>query len=159
MYKGQIISINIVPTKGQPMDSVAEIRAVPGRGLEGDRYYLQSGKFSDGARPAETDPDRQVTLIEVEAIEALQREYGIVLQPGDTRRNLVTRRIALNHLVDKTFRVGEVTLRGVRLCEPCQYLASMTQPNVLPGLTHRGGLRAEILTEGTIHVGDAIIYE
>ena len=64
----------------------------------------------------------------------------------------------LNRLVDKKFKVGEVALRGIRLCEPCQYLAKNTQPQVLPGLLHRGGLRAEILSEGMIRVGDSVDF-
>jgi MOSC domain-containing protein YiiM len=151
MYKGIILSINISSNSGAPMQSVEQIRAVPGKGLEGDRYFNQKGAFSH--KPG---PDLQVTLIEVEAIEGLQRESGIILSPSDARRNLVTRGVPLNHLVGKAFRVGEVTLRGIRLCEPCEHLAKLTQPGVLPGLVHRGGLRAEILNEGFIRVNDII---
>jgi MOSC domain-containing protein YiiM len=122
--------------------------------LEGDRYYSQQGHFS--SKPG---VDRQVTLIEIEAIQALQRDDGIGLSPGDARRNLVTQGVPLNHLVDKTFKVGEVTLRGIRLCEPCDHLASLTEAKVLPGLIHRGGLRAEILSEGIIRVGDDVVEE
>jgi MOSC domain-containing protein YiiM len=67
--------------------------------------------------------------------------------------------VPLNHLVDKEFHVGEVRLRGVRLCEPCQHLAGLTQPRVLPALVHRGGLRAEILTDGYIRTGDPIFVD
>lgn len=152
MCKGIILSINITSNGSAPMRSVDQIRAVPGKGLEGDRYYNQRGAFSH--KPG---PDRQVTLIAIEAIEGLQRETGITLSPGDARRNLVTRGAPLNHLVGKTFKVGEVTLRGIRLCEPCEHLAKLTQPGVLPGLVHRGGLRAEILNEGTIRVNDIVL--
>jgi MOSC domain-containing protein YiiM len=98
-----------------------------------------------------------VTLIEIEAIEALERDYGVKLSPGDARRNIVTRGVALNHLVGKEFRVGEVVLRGIRLCEPCQHLVQLTgQEKVLPGLVHRGGLRAQVVKGGVIRVGDAV---
>jgi MOSC domain-containing protein YiiM len=151
MWKGSVVSIYKTPSGGQPMHAVDEVRAVPGKGLEGDRYYNRTGNYSN--KPG---PEREITLIEIEAIEALQHEVGIALMPAETRRNLVTRGVPLNHLVDQEFRVGEVTLRGVRLCEPCQYLASLTQPGVLPALIHRGGLRAQIISEGMIHIGDAI---
>jgi MOSC domain-containing protein YiiM len=154
MWKGNIVSIHIRPQPSAPTQAVGEVRAVPGKGLEGDRYYTQQGHFSN--KPG---VDRQVTLIEIEAIEALQREDGISLQPGDARRNLVTQGVPLNHLVGKTFKVGEVTLRGIRLCEPCEHLASLTEAKVLPGLIHRGGLRAEILSEGIIRVGDNVVEE
>lgn len=101
-------------------------------------------------------PEYQITLIEAEAIEAFSREYGIEFKPAAARRNLVTRGIPLNELVGNEIVVGEVTLRGIRLCEPCSHLAQVSHQSVLPGLVHRGGLRAQILTEGIIRVGDPI---
>ena len=151
MFKGKIISIYIASKGSGPVESVDEIRAVPGKGLEGDRYFSQQGHFSN--KPG---PDRQVTLIEIEAINALQRERGITLSPGEARRNLVTLGVPLNHLVGVQFKVGDVTLKGVRLCEPCEHLEQMTQPGVRSGLVHRGGLRAEIVSEGVIRVGDML---
>lgn len=133
------------------MSAVEKARAIPGKGLEGDRYHSQTGTFSNKPGPA-----REVTLIEIEALEALKRDYGIELGLGSSRRNLVTRGVPLNHLVGREFRVGEVTLRGIRLCEPCSHLEGLTRPGVIRGLVHRGGLRAQILTEGTICAGDTI---
>jgi MOSC domain-containing protein YiiM len=98
-----------------------------------------------------------VTLIELEALQALHAEAGIELSPGDSRRNLVTCGAPLNHLVGRELRVGEVVLRGTRLCEPCAHLARLTQPGVLPGLVHRGGLRADIVRGGLIRAGDTIV--
>ena len=98
-----------------------------------------------------------MTLIEVEAIEALGREYQIALESSLARRNIVTRGVALNHLVEREFRVGAVLLRGTRLCEPCMHLEKLSQPGAMRGLIHRGGLRAEILTGGTIRVGDEVV--
>ena len=151
MWKGKLLSINIAQSEGGEMITVEEIQAVPGKGLKGDRYYVLNETLSENS-----EPETEITLIEIEAIEALQREKGIHLSPKDSRRNLVTLQVPLNHLVGKEFRVGEVTLRGVELCEPCKHLAKMTQPDVLPGLIHRGGLRANILQGGMIHKGDII---
>lgn len=151
MWSGEIVSIFTAPAVGEKTQAVNQVRAVPGHGLEGDRYFLAGGFHSEKYKP-----DREITLIELEAIEALLREEKIHLEPGETRRNLITRGAPLNHLVGKEFMVGEVRLRGLRLCEPCQYLASKTEPGVLPGLIHRGGLRAQILTEGMIRVGDIV---
>lgn len=142
------------------MESVPEARAVPGRGLEGDRYFHGSGFYSGKA----SHGGREVTLIEVESVEALDRgvvnadgqALGIKLSPAETRRNIATSGVPLNHLADQEFWVGEVLLRGTRLCEPCRHLEDLTQKGVLGGLVHRGGLRARILTEGTIRVGDVI---
>ena len=99
---------------------------------------------------------RQVTLIEIETIEALERDQNIAVAPGAARRNVVTRGVPLNHLVGREFQVGAVRLRGTRLCEPCAYLEGLTQQGVLAGLMHRGGLRAEIVTGGTIRLEDTI---
>ncbi len=148
---GVVVSIHIAPVAAAPPQAVQAVRAVPGRGLEGDRYWSATGTYS--RKPS---PDRDVTLIEVEAIEALERDYGIALAPGASRRNIVTRGVPLNHLVNREFTVGEVTLRGLRLCDPCGHLEGLSQPGVKQGLIHRGGLRAQILNDGMIHVGDPI---
>src|SRR4030067_1291160 len=151
MYQGKLISIHISPEATRPMKSLILVNAIAGKGLEGDRYYRATGTYSN-----KPDPARQVTLIEMESIEALQSEHGIRILPGDTRRNLVTRDVALNHLVGKEFKVGETLLRGIRLCEPCTHLESLTQEGVMSGLVHRGGLRAEILSGGLIKVDDEV---
>lgn len=151
-WKGEVVSLHITRERGTPTRSVECVRAVPGRGLEGDRYFCGQGTYSD--RPG---PSRDLTLIELETIEALARDNDLSIAPGDTRRNVVTRRVPLNHLVGREFRVGDVRLRGVRLCEPCAHLETLTRRGILSGLVHRGGLRAQILTEGEIRVGDAIV--
>jgi len=150
MNNGRVESIYIASAAEAPTRSVDKVHAIPGVGLEGDRYALGVGTFS---KPL---PDRELTLIEAEAIEAIMREYKFELSPGDARRNLVTRGVALNHLVERDFQIGEVKIRGLRLCEPCEHLQRLTGREVIKGLTHRGGLRAQILTPGTIHIGDQI---
>lgn len=149
--KGSVVSIHIAPAAAAPLVAIEEVRAVPGKGLEGDRYFKGVGTWSN-----HPGSGREVTLIESEAQEALKRDYGIELDCGSTRRNLVTRGIALNHLVGREFRVGPVTLKGTRLCEPCSHLEGLTQKGVKSALVHRGGLRAEVLTGGTIRIGDAV---
>jgi MOSC domain-containing protein YiiM len=150
MFEGTVISINIASEAEAPMQSVPEVRALPGKGLEGDRYFAQKGTF------AKPQPDRELTLIEAEAIEAMKSELGVDYGLSDSRRNVVTRGVPLNHLVGKEFWIGEVKARGLRLCEPCSHLQRLSHEKVLPGLVHRGGLRAQILSEGTIRVGQTI---
>jgi MOSC domain-containing protein YiiM len=140
--------ILISPDKGQPMISQVNVRAISGQGLEGDRYAQGKGAWS---KSREGETIRHVSLIESEAIE------GSDFLPEDTRRNLITEGIDLNSLVGQTFQIGEVKLKGVELCEPCQ------RPSKLSGKSgfaevfqNRGGLRAEILTEGELNVGDSI---
>jgi len=147
---GTIESIYIAKKATGPTHAVAEIKAIPGAGLEGDRYAIKLGTFY---KPM---PDYELTLIEAEAIEAMKSEYKIELAPSDARRNLVTRGVPLNHLVGREFQIGDVKIRGIRLCEPCGHLQKLTGRDVLKGLRHRGGLRAQILTAGTIHAGDPV---
>jgi MOSC domain-containing protein YiiM len=149
--KAVILSIHIAPSGAAPMKPMNEVRAVAGKGLEGDRYFNGIGTYSNNPGSG-----RDVTLIEIEAIEALQRDYDIEMKSGESRRNIVTRGVALNHLVGREFRVGEVTLRGIRLCEPCSHLEKLSHKGVQRGLIHRGGLRAEIVTGGIIRVQDNI---
>ena len=147
-----VVSVHIAPTATAPMQSVRRVKAVAGKGLEGDRYAKKLGTYSNNPGSG-----RDVTLIESEALEALKRDYHVELGAGESRRNIVTQGISLNHLVGKEFRVGEIVLRGRRLCEPCAHMEKLTLKGALRGLIHRGGLRAEIVTGGTIRVGDSVI--
>ena len=148
---GEILSIQIAAQSEAQPQNVERVRAVAGMGLEGDRYYLRTGTYSK-----KHDESREATLIESEALEALEREYGHKLTAAESRRNLTTRGVALNHLVGKNFRIGGAVLRGIKLCEPCGHLEQMTGYAVRAGLIHRGGLRAQIVQSGVIQVGDSI---
>ncbi len=151
MNQGRIESIHIVAAAGKSPTAVDAVHAVAGHGVGADRYAT-----GEGIKPGRAGGKRAATLIEAEALEALERDYEVQIGPGESRRNITTRGIALNHLVGRTFKVGEALLRGVELCEPCNYLESLTRPGVRAGLVHRGGLRAEILESGTIRIGDTI---
>lgn len=151
MWQGILEEIWIAPTAGAPMQAVDSVEAISGQGLAGDRYFQKVGTFS-----YKEGPDREVTLIDAEILETFATEYGITFGPADARRNLVTRGVPLNDLMDQVFVVGDVQLKGLRLCEPCDYLQKLTGQAVLPGLVHRGGLRAQILNGGTLRRQDAI---
>lgn len=152
MANGELISIHVCSKGGDPMTPLDEVRAVAGKGLEGDRYLLETGTYSNNA-----SPHRQVTLIEAEVIEALKRDCDIVLDPNDSRRNLLTRGVALTHLIGKEFQVGEVTFRGLVINEPCAYFEKLIDsPGIEHALLHRSGLNAEVITDGVVRVGDVI---
>lgn len=160
MWEGTVVSIYIAPEASAPMQSIKEVRAFPGRGLEADRYFAGTGFYSKKASYGW----REVTLVEIEVVEALfsgvlngsGERAGIKIEASDTRRNIATSGVPLNHLIDREFQVGSVLLRGTRLCEPCKHLEDLTRRGVMSGLIHRGGLRALILNEGVIRVGDAV---
>jgi len=159
MWEGTVVSIHVASEASRQMKCITEVRAVPGRGLEGDRYFTGARFYSKKS----SFGGREVTLIKIESVEALFRgvlnaegeRLGISLTAADTRRNIATSGVPLNHL-DREFHVGAVLMRGMRLCEPCKHLEDLTQHGVVSGLIHRGGPRAQILTEGLIRVGDAI---
>lgn len=136
------------------MRSRHEALAVPRRGLEGDRYFDGRGAFS-----SDPSPGREVTeltLIEAEVIEQLRNDWGIDVDAADSRRNIVTRGVSLNELVDSEFTVGQVRLHGAGLCEPCVSLVKNGDKHLLRGLAHKGGLRARILTRGVVAIGDIV---
>jgi MOSC domain-containing protein YiiM len=120
----------------QPVEAVE----VTAEGVLGDRYF----------------GERHLTLIEAEALEGLFEEAGIELTAAESRRQVLTRRVRLNDLVGTRFRVGEVECVGEEWCEPCSHLEGLTRPGVLRGLVHRGGLRADIVRDGRIAVGDEV---
>lgn len=151
MWQGSVVSIHIAPAAGLPMETVPEARAFAGRGLERDRYSLGIGYYSNTPGPG----GRELTLIETETLEALPG-IGVKLSAAETRRNIATTGVPLNHLVGREFWIGAVRLHGTRLCEPCRYLEGLTQPGAMVALLHRGGLRAQIINDGVIRVGDTI---
>ncbi len=149
---GRLEGIFIAPTAGAPMRALADAEFVAGRGISGDRYRAGTGTFS----PTAKKPSQEVTLVEAEQVDAFNAVADVRVPAEALRRNLVTRGIRLNDLVGVEFSVGGVVLKGIRLCEPCTYLAGLTTGAILPGLVHRAGLRASIVVGGIARVGDAI---
>ena len=148
-----IEAIYIATASAQPMESVNTADLVAGRGMVGDRYYSDTGTFSKKLKDL---PDKELTIIEAEEIEQFNSIQGFAFEPGAFRRNIVTRGVRLNDLVDREFSIGKVRLRGIRLCEPCDHLARLTDRAVLRAMVHKAGLRARILDSGTINVNDVI---
>ena len=150
---GRVTHIFISPNEGEPMQELQTVRAIEQLGLEGDRYAGERGAWSKSKRRV----IRQVSLIEQEAIDKANTHLKIPFLARETRRNIVVSYFSLNDLIDKEFVVGNVRMRGVELCGPCQ------RPSKLAGkagfdelFSGYGGLRAEILTTGEIGVGDIV---
>lgn len=143
---GALESIWIAPHAAAPTISLSHVTAIAGLGLDGDRHVLGTGTF-----PSKLSGSA-LTLIEAEVCES----FSPALQPEVHRRNLVTRAISLDRLVGHEFTIGEVRCRGVRRCEPCVVIQRYAQRPILRALVHRGGLRADILSDGMLRVGDAI---
>jgi MOSC domain-containing protein YiiM len=148
---GRVEHIHLTGRAGEPMRAIHRIRLIAGVGLDGDRYATGLGEFSK-----HLGTGRALTLIEAEVLDSLRASLGIELQPGEARRNVTTRGIALNALVGQRFRIGGVLCEAARLCEPCQYLEDLLVKPVRHPLLHRGGLRADILEDGEIRIGDEV---
>jgi MOSC domain-containing protein YiiM len=139
--------------KNQPMQTVDAVQLEAGAGIVGEHHFGTVQQY----------PGQNVTLVEAEEIERFNAEYGTALNLTATRRNLVTRGVRLNELVGVEFTVGSVLLRGVELCEPCatlgRYLADtgLTPAQVVKGLAHRAGLRADVVSSGVVRSGDSIV--
>ena len=152
---GTVVSIHIGHDAGAAMTEIEEAELVAGRGIVGDRYYTKTGTFSKDL----PDPDHELTLVANEEIAQFNATSDRAVSPGELRRNVVTRGIDLNELVDREFTIGTVRVRGIRLCEPCSYLAGLLGPEILPALVNRAGLRAGIVEGGTIRPGDRLAVE
>jgi hypothetical protein len=134
-------AIHIRPPESSQLHSVKRVRAIAGKGLEGDRYF-----FKEGAKPG-----LALTLIDESVV------ADIRLQPGETRRQVTVSGVEIPDLIGKRFRVGDVECYGVEICEPCRHLQDLTRPGIIMDLLHRGGLNADILTDGFVSVGDDVV--
>ena len=143
---GAVEAIYVAAAAGDPAQHRSEARAIPDKGLDGDRHVTGDGTFPSFL------PGSALTLIEAEVCES----FDPPLTADEHRRNVVTRGIPLNDLVGHEFTIGEVRCRGMRLCEPCTVVDRYSPRPILRPLVHRGGLRADILEQGVIRVGDAV---
>lgn len=150
---GKVVGIFIAGKKEKKPKSVKSVEVVAHRGLVGDRYFTNSGTFSD-AEPH--GPGREVTLIEMENVDLLQNSIHKEVNPALLRRNVLTQGIRINDLVGREFMIGNIRLLGVRLCHPCAHLQRLSGWRVKEYLKEKGGLRADILENGRIHVGDTV---
>jgi MOSC domain-containing protein YiiM len=149
-WQGSVVAIYVAPNSAAEMVAVSQVHAFADRGLEGDRFLHDSWS-------AVKRPDKAVTLIESEVLELAAKELGLESIAAKTRRNLVTRGVPLIDLLDREFTVGGVTMRGVRLFEPCGHLVKVSKlPGIFKALDHRSGLKAAILSDGVIQVGATV---
>lgn len=150
-WRGVLEHIHICPKKSAPMQPQGSARLVAGRGIEGDRYFLETGTYS-----GIPGPDRQVTLIEAEMLERVAEDCGEAIHVDEHRRNLTVSGVPLQHLVGRQFAVGDALLEGVRINQPCKYLNLMLKRDVYMPLWNRSGLNARIVRGGTVAPGAVV---
>jgi MOSC domain-containing protein YiiM len=144
----RVIDIFVARARGAAMERVDHADVRQGQGIVGDRHFAD-----------DPSQDRVVTLIETEALAAVEREVQVGFAAEHCRRNLITSGVPLNHLVGVHFTIGSVLLLGKKLCEPCEHLAELTSAVFSKALVHRGGLRARVLSSGLLRCGDALLIE
>jgi MOSC domain-containing protein YiiM len=150
---GKVIAIFVAPSKHAEQTAVDAVQLKAGKGIVGDRFF--------GFR--QKQPGRNLTLIEWEAIEEFNGIYQLSLPLNATRRNFITQGIRLNDLLGINFNIGNVQCRGIELCEPCNVMARhfpgtpLYRPNIISAFTQKGGIRAEVLTDGVVRLGDEIL--
>ncbi|WP_417251888.1 MOSC domain-containing protein [Castellaniella sp.] len=135
------------------MESFQELSLIAGKGIVGDRYLIgqEAGFYSH--KPEE---GRQITLFEIETLEALQRDAKISLLPEEHRRNVTVQGVPLNHLVGRKFWLGDALLEATRLSTPCRHIEEILDKAVFDPMINRAGLNCKILRGGVIHVGDTV---
>ena len=152
-WRGSVVEIFVAPESAAEMVSVPNVRAFADRGLEGDRFLRDSWN-------AVNRSDKAVSLIEDEVLQLAAQELGVESIAQKSRRNIVTRGVPLVELLHQEFTVGGVRMRGIRLFEPCGHLVKVSKlPGIFKALDHRSGLKAAILSDGVIRVGDKIALE
>lgn len=151
--RGKVKEILLAKSAGDVLLAYPSATFEAGKGIVGDRYYSAQGTFSEKLKNTAAF---EVTLIEQEQINAFNSTTSLNYLTTDFRRNIVTENIDLNSLVDKEFYIGAVKLRGILLCEPCAYLAKRLDPKVIKHMSHKAGLRAQIIISGNVTISDTI---
>jgi len=152
-WRGSVAAIFIAQNSADEMISLSRVRAFADRGLEGDRFFRDSWS-------AVKRSDKAVSLIEEEVLELAAKEVGVEALGKLSRRNVVTRGVALIDLLGREFTVGTIRMRGIRLFEPCAHLVQVSKlPGIFKALEHRSGLKAAVVSDGEIRIGDAVGLE
>lgn len=139
----------------EPLHYIDSVRAVKGKGLEGDRYFYGQGTFN---KPQLSQDVRKVSILPYESLSECNKRVESSLDFLDLRRNLIIKHFDASLLVDKEFSIGTAKLRIVRTSPPCRYLSRLLGENMMQRLKHIGGYRAIIVQSGIISVGDEVNY-
>jgi MOSC domain-containing protein YiiM len=151
VWQGIVTDLHLAEKASAPMQRHETLTLIEGYGIAGDRYATRRGFYSD--RP---EPGRQITLFEIETIEALKRDHDVVLLTREHRRNVTVRAVPLNHLVGCRFWLGETLLEATRLSTPCKHIEDVTGKTISRWLINRSGLNCLIVKGGTVKTGDVL---
>ncbi len=142
----KVFKIGITKKNNKIIEEVSSVEVLANKGVVGDRHFNEYN-----------DPYNQITLIELENIDYYNNKYNLNIPYIDFRRNIVTKGIKLNDLINKKISVGDVKLEVIDLCRPCKHLQEkLNQNNIIKEFLRRGGIRCHILNSSQIKVGDNI---
>ena len=142
----KVYKLGISTKNNQTISEVNSIKVLANQGIVGDRHF---NEFND--------PYNQISLIESENIDYYNIKFGLNIPYINFRRNVITKGIKLNDLIEKKLKIGNVELKAIELCRPCRHLTEMLdQKNILKEFMRKGGLRCQILTSSKINIGDKI---
>ena len=142
----QVFKIGIAKNNNQKIEEVLSIDVLANKGIVGDRHFNEYN-----------DPYNQLSLIESENIDYYNKKYNLKISYINFRRNIITKGIKLNDLIDKKILIGDTQIEGIDLCRPCRHLQeTLNQDNIIKEFLRRGGLRCRVLNSSSIKVGDLI---
>tara|TARA_B110000438_G_scaffold248878_1_gene251866 strand:- start:26 stop:469 length:444 start_codon:yes stop_codon:yes gene_type:complete len=140
----KIIKIGITENNNKKINEVNSIDLVAGKGVIGDRHFKDYN-----------NPYNHLSIIESENIDEYNKKYNLNIPYLDFRRNIVTKGIRLNNLINKKIIIGEVQLDVIDLCRPCRHLSEkLDKNNIIKEFLRKGGIRCEILNDGKISITD-----
>jgi len=142
----KIIKIGITELNNKEIVGVNEINLIAGKGVIGDRHFKNYN-----------NPYNHLSIIESESIDEYNKKFNLDISYLDFRRNIVTKGIKLNDLIEKKLIIGDVKLEVIDLCRPCRHLSEkLEKNNIIKEFLRKGGIRCEILNNGKISTGDQI---
>ena len=135
------------PAGEHPVVEVEEIECIAGKGIRGDRFFDYKDDYAG-----------QITFFASEVFAELAAEFGLHdRSPADLRRNVITAGVDLNTLIGEEFEIQGIRFFGTRECSPCYWMDQAYVPGTEAFLKGRGGLRAKILTSGTLSLTTGVL--
>jgi MOSC domain-containing protein YiiM len=142
----EILKIGLTKDHNKEIIEVNEINLIAGKGIVGDRHFRDFN-----------DPFNQLSIIESENIDEYNLKNKLSIPYLNFRRNIVTKGIKLNELLNKNIKIGSVKLDVIDLCRPCRHLSEkLGRDDIIKEFLRKGGIRCQIINDGKISVTDKI---
>ena len=142
----KILKIGFTKDHNKKIIETNEINLIAGKGVVGDRHFKDYN-----------DPFNQLSIIESENIDEYNFKNELSIPYLNFRRNIVTKGIRLNDLVEKRIKIGSVNIEVIDLCRPCRHLSEkLVRNDIIKEFLRKGGIRCQIINDGKISLGDQI---